>query len=222
MKRDKSEGSGAFSDRRSVLSLLQTVSLMFIIWIFIIGCICPLMSVNRILNKILAQDGVYDVFVLDGPSMVRLEIEESKNSGLGCRYENRGLIESRTKDLRVCVFSKNFLECPTDMLTAMVDCEGTVFGHDVPMCMPREKIHDGAVWTTSTFVVYPNSMPKSELKFVVLPHSLSFITENDGAKDVVAFNPSKIADTFLRKKFGFTEAPDTAMSTIVAMDLLND
>lgn len=179
------------------------------------------MTVNRILNKILAQDGVYDVFILDGPSMVRLEMEESKNGGLGCRYENRALIESRTKDLKICVFSKDFLESPTDMMTAMVDDEGTIFGHDVPLCMPRDKIHDGAVWATSSYVLYPDAMPKSELKFVILPHSLSFLTESDGATGVVAFNPSRTSDVFLRNKFGFDEAM-TATSTIVAMNLLNN
>ncbi len=180
------------------------------------------MSVNRILNKILSQDGVYDVFILDGPSMVRLEMEESKNCGLGCKYENHALTKSRTKDFKVCVFSKNFLESPTDMLTAMVDDEGTVFGHDVPMCMPRNKIPEGAVWATSSFVVYPNSMPKSDLKFVVLPHTLSFLGEADGAANVVAFNPSRASDIFLREKFGFDSSLPNAMSTIVAMDLLGN
>ncbi len=179
------------------------------------------MSVNRILNRILAQDGVYDVFILDGPATVRLEMEESKNSGSGCRYENRALIQSRVKDFRVCVFSKDFLEAPTDMMTAMVDDEGTVFGHDVPAGMPRNKIHDGAVWATSSYVMYPNGMPKSELKLVVLPHTLSFLTEADGAADVIAFNPSRAGDQYLRRKFGFDKAK-SATSTIIAMDLLKN
>lgn len=189
--------------------------------IFIIGCIYRYMTVNRILNKILAQDGVYDVYVLDGPSMVRLEMEESKNGGFGCRYENQALTESRIKDFKVCVFSKSFLEVPTDMMTAMVDDEGTVFGHDVPLSMPKDKIHDGAVWATSSYVLYPNLMPKSELRFVVLSHPVSFLTESDGVTGAIAFNPSRNSDLFLRNKFGF-DMSLPATSTIIAMDLLND
>ena len=64
------------------------------------------MQFNKALNKILAQDGVYDVFVMDGAASVRMELEESKNTGLGCKYENRGLEESRNRDLKLCVFSE--------------------------------------------------------------------------------------------------------------------
>lgn len=177
------------------------------------------MSVNKILNKILAHEGVYDVFIMDGADMVRLELEESKNGGLGCKYENRALMESRTRDFKVCVFSEKFLETPTEMMTMMVDDEGTVFGHDVPLAMPRNKIHEGAVWVSSTYVMYPDLMPKSQLKFVVLPHSLSFLTGKEGASDIVAFNPSVNSNAFLREKFGF-EGNSKAVTTVVAMDLI--
>ena len=77
------------------------------------------MQLNKALNKILAQEGVSDVFIMDGAVSVRMELEESKNSGPGCRYENRGLEESRSRDLKVCVFSDGFLETPTEMMTVM-------------------------------------------------------------------------------------------------------
>ena len=178
------------------------------------------MSVNKILNCILSRGGVYDVFVMDGPSMVRMELEESKNGGLGCRYENRALAESRSRDLKVCVFSENFLEVPTEMMTVMVDDTGEIYGHDVPYAMPRSKIHEGALWVSSTYVMYPNSIPKSELSFVVLPHTLSFLGKDEGAENVVAFNPSIPASIYLRERFGF-EGPKNVTTTVIAMDLLD-
>ncbi len=175
------------------------------------------MQFNRALNKILAQEGVYDVFIMDANVSIRMELEESKNGGFGCIYENRGLVESRSRDLKVCVFSEGFLETPTEMMSVMTDSTGTIYGHDVPHSMPRSKVRDGGVWVTSTFVMYPDIIPKSELKFVVVPHSLSFIGENEGVKDVIAYNPSRGADLYLRKTFGF-EGPAKAMSTIIAMN----
>ena len=177
------------------------------------------MQFNKALNKILAQEGVYDVFVMDGAASVRMELEESKNTGLGCKYENRGLVESRNRDLRVCVFSEGFLETPTEMMTVMTDDTGEIYGHDVPYAMSRSKIRDGGVWVTSTFVMYPDIIPKSELRFVVIPHGLKFLGEQEGVKDVIAYNPSRGADLYLREAFGF-KGPANTMSTIIAMNYI--
>ena len=175
------------------------------------------MQFNKALNKILAQEGVHDVFVMDGPTSIRMELEESKNAGFGCAYENRGLVESRSRDIKVCVFSDGFLETPTEMTSVMVDKTGEIYGHDVPHAMPRSKVRDGGVWVTSTFVMYPDIIPKSELKFVVIPHGLSFLGEPEGVKDVIAYNPSRGADLYLKEAFGF-QGPAKAMSTIIAMN----
>ena len=177
------------------------------------------MQFNKALNKILAQDGVHDVFVMDGATSIRMELEESKNIEFGCGYENRGLVESRTRDLKVCVFSDGFLEAPTEMTSVMVDCTGEVYGHDVPHSMPRSKVRDGGVWVTSTFVMYPDVIPKSELRFVVIPHGLTFLGEQEGVKDVIAYNPSRGADHYLREAFGF-KGPANTMSTIIAMNCI--
>ncbi len=177
------------------------------------------MQFNKPLNKILAQDGVYDVCVLDHAEYIRMELEESKNTGMGCRYENRALAEGRTSDLKLAVFSKNVLEAPTEMMTIMTDDTGEIYGHDVPKGMPRSKIREGGMWVSSTYVMYPDIIPKSELRIVVVPHGLSIIGEDEGVKDVIAFNPSPTTDMYLKEHFEY-DGPADCMTTIVTMNYL--
>lgn len=175
------------------------------------------MRYDRVMDKVLAQKGVHSVFILDDATNIRMELEESKHVGIGSAYENRGLIESRNRELRICVFSDGFLEAPTEMMTVLIDSAGRIFGHDVPEGMPRSKIREGGFWVSSYFVMYADSIPTSELKFVVVPHSVNFIGEAEGVRDVIAYNPSRDADVYLRKAFGF-EGPSGSMSTIIAMN----
>ncbi len=177
------------------------------------------MQFNKPLNKILSQDGVYDVCVLDDAAYIRVELEESKNTGMGCKYENRALSEGRSSDLKLAVFSESFLEAPTEMMTIMTDDTGEIYGHDVPKGMSRNKIRDGGMWVSSTYVMYPDIIPKSELRIVVVPHGLSIIGENEGVKDVIAFNPSPTTDQFLKGHFDF-DGPKNCMTTIVTMNYL--
>lgn len=175
------------------------------------------MPVATVLDRLLSREGVHNAHIMDAATMVRMELEESKNKGTGCRYENRALDECRKMECRICVFSDHFLEAPTEMMSVMVDDSGKIFGHDVPYGMPRSRIQDGAVWVGSTYVVYPNAIPSSDLKFVVLPHSLSFLEQLEGVKKVVAFNPSIPANNYLRDRFGY-EGPVNATSTVIAVD----
>lgn len=177
------------------------------------------MRFNKVLNKVLAQEGVHDVFILDDATNIRMELEESKNMGFGCVYENQALVESRKRDLRICVFSDGFLETPTEMMTVLTDCTGEIYGHDVPAAMPRSKLREGGVWVSSSFVMYADPIPKSELKFVVKPHGVSFIGPQEGVCDVIAYNPSRSADLYLRRTFGFEGAPGS-MSTVIAMNCI--
>lgn len=176
-----------------------------------------IMQAEDVINMLRAHKGVYDVFVMDGSTAVRMELAESKNGGFCCKYENRALNESRSMDLRLCVFSDSFLEAPTEMMTILADDSGHIFGHDVPKGMSREKIGEEAIWVSSTYVMYAQEMPTSDLKFVVLPHSISFLENLKGVSKVVAFNPAISTNVFLRERFGYA-GPANATSTIIAVN----
>lgn len=177
------------------------------------------MSVNRALTKLVNCDGVYDLFVIDRSLLLQIELLESPKAEAGYVYHNLALEEARGKNMTVCVFSKNFLEEPTEMLTVLTDDTGEIYGHDVPKGMSNPEIHDGALWVSDSFIMYPNLMPKSELKFVIRPHPLTLIGASEGVCNVTAYNPSRMTDRYLKNIFGF-KRPRNATSTIVSMDFL--
>lgn len=177
------------------------------------------MSVNEVLGKISEIDGVYRVFPIDLGTALRIELQESPRRMWGYTYENPAIEELRHKQLSVCIFSENFLEHPTIMHSVMTDCTGEIYGHDVPSGTSSDSIREGAVWVSDSFVVYPDLMPKSELKWVIKPYEMTCIGEDCGVKDAIAFNPSVETDLFLKRRLGYTEHPG-ATSTIVSMDLL--
>ncbi|MCQ2079050.1 MAG: hypothetical protein MJZ38_03210 [archaeon] len=177
------------------------------------------MSIKQVLADISRIEGVYKVFAVDLSTALRVEIQESPRRMWGYTHENRAREECRNRQFAVCVFSRNFIEEPTEMLSVMTDCTGEIYGHDVPRGMSRDQVKGGAVWVSDSFVVYPELMPKSDLKWVVMPHQMHCIGEEQGVKNVIAFNPSIETDLFLKRRLGYTKHED-ATSTIIAMDFL--
>lgn len=177
------------------------------------------MSLEQVLSKLKENPRVIGAFVMKQRHRLMVEVEESRVRATGgITYENRGLENFRTKELAVCVFSRGFLESPTEIMLTLEDDEGTVCGELVPRGM-REAYNDrGGVWVTDDFVVYPEVIPTSDPHFVIVPHGMS-IGEEQGVKDVSAFNPAMSTDEMLKNEFGI-EQSSRITSTIMTMDRL--
>ena len=173
------------------------------------------MGTQEILRKIRSRDGVLDAFVIDEDVLSMIEGEESniRTSG-GLVYENLGIDRSKEMDTHVCVFSKGFITDPKGPMVVMTDDTGVIYGHDVPRkCkLSSSAVRNGAVWISDDFVVYPDIIPKSEPKFVVLPRSVDFLET-----ETTSYNPALSTDGLLKERFGFGGRGDLT-TTIVAFN----
>lgn len=173
------------------------------------------MGTEEVLKKIRSRDGVLDAFVIDEDVLSMIEGEESniRTSG-GLVYENLGIDRSKEMDTHVCVFSKGFITDPKGPMVIMTDDTGTIYGHDVPRkCkLSSSAVRNGAVWISDDFVVYPDIIPKSEPKFVVLPRSVDFLET-----ETTSYNPALSTDGLLKERFGFGGRGDLT-TTIVAFN----
>ncbi|MDD3232879.1 MAG: hypothetical protein PHT00_01755 [Candidatus Methanomethylophilus sp.] len=145
------------------------------------------MGMHNTLSKLRERKGVIGVFVLSEEERQELVRAEGGiiTSG-GMVYENRALKASTQKEAAICVFSHGFLEESRDILVEMADNEGHIYGHDVPKNMRTREFPNG-VWISDDFVVYSNPIPKEEPHIVVLPQRLSFLGQDEGVSDSVAF-----------------------------------
>ena len=89
-----------------------------------------------------------------------------------------------------------------------------IYGHDVPRkCkLSSSAVRNGAIWISDDFVVYPDIIPKSEPKFVVLPRSVDFLET-----ETTSYNPALSTDGLLKERFGFGGRGDLT-TTIVAFN----
>ena len=173
------------------------------------------MGTEEVLKKIRSRDGVLDAFVIDEDVLSMIEGEESniRTSG-GLVYENLGIDRSKEMDTHVCVFSKGFITDPKGPMVVMTDDTGAIYGHNVPRkCkLSSSAVRNGAVWISDDFVVYPDIIPKSEPKFVVLPRSVDFLET-----ETTSYNPALSTDGLLKERFGFGCRGDLT-TTIVAFN----
>ena len=173
------------------------------------------MGTEEVLEKIRSRDGVLDAFVIDEDVLSMIEGEESniRTSG-GLVYENLGIDRSKEMDTHVCVFSKGFITDPKGPMIVMTDDTGAIYGHNVPRkCkLSSSAVRNGAVWISDDFVVYPDIIPKSEPKFVVLPRSVDFLET-----ETTSYNPALSTDGLLKERFGFGGREDLT-TTIVAFN----
>ena len=173
------------------------------------------MGTEEVLKKIRSRDGVLDAFVIDEDVLSMIEGEESniRTSG-GLVYENLGIDRSKEMDTHVCVFSKGFITDPKGPMVVMTDDTGAIYGHDVPRkCkLSSSAVRNGAVWISDDFVVYPDIIPKSEPKFVVLPRSVDFLET-----ETTSYNPALSTDGLLKERFAFGGRGDLT-TTIVAFN----
>ena len=173
------------------------------------------MGTEEVLKKIRSRDGVLDAFVIDEDVLSMIEGEESniRTSG-GLVYENLGIDRSKEMDTHVCVFSKGFITDPKGPMVVMTDDTGAIYGHNVPRkCkLSSSAVRNGAVWISDDFVVYPDIIPKSEPKFVVLPRNVDFLET-----ETTSYNPALSTDGLLKEMFGFGGRGDLT-TTIVAFN----
>lgn len=175
------------------------------------------MMTEEILERIRETDGVRSVHLMDEPAWFGLELEEHNASG-PVKYENRGLTECRSRDLRICVFSDGFLERPTEVSLVMTDDLGTVIGHEVVEGAPGGSVREGGVMLTESFVMYPALSCGSNVKFEILPHGVPFLERMPGVRDVTSFNPSRNAHMFLADRFRY-DGPKDSTSTVIALNI---
>ncbi len=173
------------------------------------------MGTEEVLKKIKSHEGVRDAFVIDDSVRAMIETEESeiRTSG-GFAYENLGIDRSRGMDTQVCVFSDGFITNPDGPMVVMMDDAGDIYGHSVPRNggLSSAAVRQGAVWMADDFVIYPDRIPKSEPRFVVLPHPVDFLD-----METTSYNPAFSTDCLLKQRFGFVGRGDLT-TTIVAFN----
>jgi hypothetical protein len=179
------------------------------------------MSLETIIKKIRATEGVVDVFVLEGDVLDKVLDEEGNvDTSIGMPLENRALEECIKKNTKVCVFCGYSFEQPTEHVMIMEDGNGNIVGHDIPIGSKDDPVSDpDAVWLSEDFVMFPGLMTADEVKVVMLPQKISTVNETDGAKDPMILYPAPTTDEILRKHFGIdVEDPDIA-SALIAFDI---
>ncbi len=180
-----------------------------------VGCIIHKMGTEEVLRKIKSHEGVRGAFVIDDSVRTMIETEESgiRTSG-GFVYENLGMDRSRGMDTQVCVFSDGFITNPDSPMIVMMDEAGDIYGHNVPKNrgLSSAAVRNGAVWMADDFVIYPDRIPKSEPRFVVLPHPVDFLD-----LETTSYNPAFSTDRLLKQRFGFGGRGDLT-TTIVAFN----
>lgn len=162
------------------------------------------MGIEEIIAKIRSNKSVEAAFLLEGEIYQETIEEESSVSevSMGMPLINRALEEVRKRKVAVCLFCDGTFEAPTDHVLVMEDTLGNVVGHDVPArIMSEYKDDPNIIWLCDDFALFPGRAKTFDIVMVMLPHNVSSIGENDGAKDPILLYPATTTDTLLRRYF---------------------
>ena len=152
-----------------------------------------------------ASLGVVDTSILQNAEVAAvLDIERSigRVSG-GMPLEVPGLVSASCRGTVFALSCDSNFPRPLSVTIEMVDCEGTVVGHDVPPGRVDEYRSRGDVmWMSEGFVLYPSKKCRGEVRLVMRSSPLETVPVPDGVVTEV-FYPSVSSAEHVNRVCGF-------------------
>ena len=129
-----------------------------------------LTRIEEFMDLLKGMDGVLDVARLSRDTVQEIvQIEDSITEvSCGLRMENSGVGTCASREHVFAISCDGRFPRPREITMELIDEDGVVIGHDVPLCMMDHfKARDDVIWIADSFIMYPGKVTANDARMVL-------------------------------------------------------
>ena len=129
-----------------------------------------LTRIKEFVDLLKGMDGVLDVALLSRDTVQEIvQIEDSITEvSCGLRMENSGVGTCASREHVFAISCDGRFPRPREITMELIDEDGVVIGHDVPLCMMDHfKARDDVIWIADSFIMYPGKVTANDARMVL-------------------------------------------------------
>lgn len=133
------------------------------------------MELSEVLDRLSKEIGAVRVEIMPDSLCDRITEEEATVTAAGgyMGVNNKGLDDFMARDTHIVAFVTWDFVCPPEITMKMVDEEGHILGHDIPVCdIPKYSDRTDITFLSDDFVMYNDVEPvgESTMEMLAVPY----------------------------------------------------